>query len=69
MSEPGEGPSRYPGFRGTVAEFASESTPWWPPKTRAKEGSPNVIVMLVDDLGFSDLGPFGSEIALSLIHI
>ena len=52
----------YAGFGGRAAEFASESTPWWPERTVAATGSPNVIVMLVDDLGFSDLGPFGSEI-------
>ncbi|XPP27321.1 MAG: arylsulfatase [Leucobacter sp.] len=52
----------YEGFGGSIGEFASESTPWWPARTRAPEGAPNVIVMLIDDLGFSDLGPFGSEI-------
>ena len=29
-----------------------------PPNTR-----PNVVVVLVDDMGWSDIGPFGSEIA------
>lgn len=52
----------YRGFGGSVGEFSSESIPWWPEPDRAPEGAPNVIVMLVDDLGFSDLGPFGSEI-------
>ncbi|QBE49747.1 arylsulfatase [Leucobacter triazinivorans] len=52
----------YESFGGGVAEFASESSPWWRPRPTAPAGSPNVIVMLVDDLGFSDLGPFGSEI-------
>lgn len=51
----------YEGFGGRVEEFASDSRPWWPAK-RTRPGAPNVIVMLVDDLGFSDLGPFGSEI-------
>lgn len=52
----------YEGFGGRVGEFASESVPWWPAASGATDGAPNVIVMLVDDLGFSDLGPFGSEI-------
>ncbi|UOQ55975.1 arylsulfatase [Leucobacter allii] len=51
----------YEQFGGAVAEFSSESTPWWPARPAAA-GAPNVVVMLVDDLGFSDLGPFGSEI-------
>lgn len=52
----------YEAFGGRVAEFVSESTPWWPQRASAPAGAPNVVVMLVDDLGFSDLGPFGSEI-------
>lgn len=62
-TEGGPPPYRaYEGFGGRIAEFASESTPWWPERPKAREGSPNVVVMLVDDLGFSDLGPFGGEI-------
>ena len=52
----------YRGFAGSVGEFTSESEPWWPPQPRAAAGAPNVVVVLVDDLGFSDLGPFGGEI-------
>ncbi|PZG52869.1 arylsulfatase [Spongiactinospora gelatinilytica] len=52
----------YAGFGGTAAELTSRSSPWWPPARRARPGSPNVIVVLVDDLGFSDLSPFGAEI-------
>ena len=26
------------------------------------ESSPNVIVILADDMGFSDIGPYGGEI-------
>lgn len=52
----------YEGFGGRVSEFVSDSTPWWRQRPTAPDGAPNVIVMLVDDLGFSDLGPFGSEI-------
>ncbi len=52
----------YEHFEGRVGEFVSDSVPWWPARPTAREGAPNVIVMLVDDLGFSDLGPFGSEI-------
>ncbi|MFL0516211.1 arylsulfatase [Brevibacterium luteolum] len=51
-----------PEFPGRIEEFASDSRPYWPPETRAPRNAPNVIVMLVDDLGFSDLGPYGSEI-------
>lgn len=52
----------YEGFGGVVGEFASASTPWWPAPHRARRGAPNVIVVLVDDMGFSDISPFGAEI-------
>lgn len=29
---------------------------------RAQEGAPNVILMLMDDMGYSDIAPFGAEI-------
>lgn len=52
----------YESFTGRVAETSSQSIPGWEERPRAEAGSPNVIVVLVDDMGFSDLAPFGSEI-------
>ncbi|WP_026821011.1 arylsulfatase [Arthrobacter castelli] len=52
----------YENFRGIARELASESTPSWPPERRAASGAPNVIVVLLDDMGFSDVSPYGSEI-------
>jgi arylsulfatase len=34
----------------------------WPLEKRASEGAPNIVVVLLDDMGYSDIGPFGSEI-------
>ncbi|WP_254359375.1 arylsulfatase [Microbacterium hominis] len=50
----------YERFGGVVGEVTSASQPWWPAPP-APTG-PNVVVILVDDLGFSDLGAFGGEI-------
>lgn len=56
-------PSRgYEGFQGRIEEVSSASLPAWPAGRRARAGAPNVIVVLLDDLGFSDMSPFGSEI-------
>ena len=49
-------------FGGVVGRTVRESTPWWPPPVRPPEGSPNVVLVLLDDMGFSDIGPYGSEI-------
>ncbi|MGH3504573.1 MAG: arylsulfatase [Nocardioidaceae bacterium] len=52
----------YERFGGVAAELSSQSRPSWPPEFHARAGAPNVVVVLVDDLGYSDTGPFGSEI-------
>ena len=41
----------------------SESTPVFPPVRRPPAGAPNVVVIVLDDLGFAQLGCFGSDIA------
>src|SRR5579859_2347366 len=58
-----EGARGYERFRGRVARTASQSEPWWPAAPLARVGAPNIIVVLMDDMGYSDIGPFGSEIA------
>ncbi|MFT4045029.1 MAG: arylsulfatase [Gordonia sp. (in: high G+C Gram-positive bacteria)] len=52
----------YDEFGGTVGRVSSESTPWWPDEPSAPAGAPNIVVILIDDMGYSDIGPFGSEI-------
>ncbi|EHP42168.1 arylsulfatase [Cupriavidus basilensis OR16] len=50
------------GYRGTIGKTLQESQPWWPAQRAALPGTPNIVVVLLDDLGFSDFGCFGSEI-------
>ena len=52
----------YDGFGGTVGRTSSQSTPWWPHDRTADRKAPNIVVVLIDDMGYSDIGPFGSEI-------
>ncbi|GGS55059.1 arylsulfatase [Planobispora rosea] len=51
----------YEGFPGRVGRTFAGSEPWWPPRASAA-GKPNVVIVLADDVGFSDLGCYGSEI-------
>jgi arylsulfatase len=49
-------------FRGTVGKTVADSKPWWPEAARPPEGAPNILVVLFDDVGFSDFGCYGSAI-------
>lgn len=61
-------PRGYEGFGGAIAPRVSQSEPWWPQPVRAPSGAPNVVVVLVDDLGYSDVAPFGSEIPTPAVN-
>lgn len=53
----------YRGFEGRIGRTMAGSRPWWPTRSQAPERAPNVVVVLCDDMGYSDVGCFGSEIA------
>ncbi len=46
-------------FPGVTARTLDRSSPAWPTRRRAPEGSPNVIIFVLDDVGFGQLSPFG----------
>ena len=50
-------------FAGTIGRTPEESTPAWPAPLRAPEGAPNVVFVVIDDMGFGHLGCYGSPIA------
>ena len=47
---------------GKVGKTVAESSPFWPPRPKAPVGAPNVLIMMLDDVGFADFGCYGSEI-------
>ncbi|MCP4083550.1 MAG: arylsulfatase [Actinomycetia bacterium] len=49
-------------FQGIINREAKDSQPWWPKPALPEKGSPNIVVILLDDTGFSHLGSFGSFI-------
>jgi arylsulfatase len=50
-------------FKGAIGRTVAESTPWWPAEPRPREGAPNVVVVVFDDVGFAHFGNYGSTIA------
>ena len=53
--------------KATIGKTIADSTPWWPTRAAPPKGAPNVLVVLFDDVGFSDFGCFGSPIATPTI--
>jgi arylsulfatase A-like enzyme len=49
-------------FEGVIGRTLADSTPWWPTPAHPREGAPNVVVLLIDDLGFSHFSCFGSDL-------
>lgn len=58
--EPGE-------FRGVRGRFHTDSVPWWPEPARPSPGAPNLLLVVLDDVGFAQLGCYGSDIATPAI--
>jgi len=50
-------------FPGVIGRTTDQSSPAWPRPLRASPGAPNVLVIVLDDAGFGQLGCYGSPIA------
>jgi arylsulfatase len=46
-------------FPGKIGLTVSESTPAWPSPLRAKEGAPNILFWIIDDVGYGQMSAFG----------
>lgn len=49
-------------FKGKIAKSYEDSEEWWPEKKRPPKDAPNVIIFLLDDVGFAQVGSFGGLI-------
>ena len=47
----GEPMSEWAEFGGVIGRYRNESTSWWPDPVRPPAGAPNVLVVLLDDVG------------------
>jgi len=50
------------GFGGVIAESYEDSQEWWAPEELPNEDAPNVIIFLLDDVGFAQVESFGGLI-------
>jgi len=46
-------------FAGKIGRTEAESTPAWPAQPKAPDGAPNILIWLIDDAGFGQLGSYG----------
>ena len=49
-------------FKGKIAREYENSKEWWPEPVQPPKGSPNVVIFLLDDVGFAQVGSFGALI-------
>ncbi len=49
-------------YQGLVRKTLAESKEWWPQPVKAPKGAPNVVWVLLDDVGFGASGTFGGLI-------
>lgn len=55
-------PKPDPAFRGKIGETFADSTPDYPLPVKAPPGAPNVLIVLLDDVGFGMCSTFGGPV-------
>jgi arylsulfatase A-like enzyme len=49
-------------FNGRIGLTYKQSQPAWPSLPKSRPGSPNIVIFLLDDVGFANLGSYGGPI-------
>ena len=56
-------PKPEPPFKGTIGQTIKESKADYPKPLEAPAGAPNVLLIILDDVGFGHAGTFGGAVA------
>ncbi len=56
-------PAPDPRFEGKIGQTYKDSTPSYPQPVKAPKGAPNVLLILLDDVGFGMASTFGGPVA------
>jgi arylsulfatase A-like enzyme len=51
-----------PPFKGKIGPTVTESVPNWPELPRAPQGAPNIVLILLDDVGYAATDTFGGPV-------
>jgi phosphoglycerol transferase MdoB-like AlkP superfamily enzyme len=51
-----------PDFKGKIGETLKDSTPSYPPPLKPPPGAPNVLVIMLDDVGFGHTSTYGGPV-------
>jgi len=49
-------------YQGVIGRTLADSKEWWPEPVKAPAGAPNVVWILLDDVGYGAAGTFGGLI-------
>lgn len=49
-------------FKGVIGRTWEESKPWWPQPVKAPTGAPNILYIILDDVGYGWLSCYGGPI-------
>lgn len=55
-------------YQGKIGRTLAESTEWWPEPVKAPAGAPNVVWILLDDVGFGASSAFGGSISTPVLE-
>jgi len=62
VSLTGQAAAQDQAYQGKVGRTLAESTEWWPEPAKAPAGAPNLVWILLDDVGFGAASVFGGAI-------